>query len=172
MFKTVVKTKEVTTTLLPDVALLERSIDELRRMNDELSDSYNRIKTLTITFIGGSLAFLSFFYGSGNGGSLFIPDELYGQIIYALAVLFHGIGLSQLFLNTKPVIWHIPTDIKEHQALAFDSYAAFLQYCKEEYITTWNCNLKQHEKKQSTLHSSLTFLVISAIVLVIIKTFK
>lgn len=155
-------------TSLEKIQVHEKSIEELRRMHEEVCDIYKNIRTKTITFLGGGLALLSFLYG---GGDLFIPKEIYGRIFYSVGFVFYMSSLFLLFLAAQPVLWRLPTKIKKHKEMKFSTYLEFLVYIKNEYTDALNINFAHNEKKQKYLNSATVLLASGAILLLIIKSF-
>ena len=62
---------------------LKLSIEELKVMHDEICENYSNAKSKILFFLAGAFAFLSYLF---TGKDLFIPDELYGAIIYFLGL--------------------------------------------------------------------------------------
>lgn len=146
---------------------LKLSIDELRRMNDELCSTYISIRNKTLAFIAGSFALLTYLY---NGGDLFIPEQLYGKILYFIGLFLCLISIGILFLALHPVVWRMPTQSKSYKDKR--SYLGLLQYIRDEYIEGIGINISHCSNKQKLLNLAFNLLVIGAILLLVIKNFN
>jgi len=151
------------------VKIHEKSIEELRREDDWINKNLSETKTKILTFLGGSLAILSFIFA--NDGFQ-CPNQMYGKILYLVGLIICFISISLLFIAIQPVSWQIPTEVKEHVNLSKKDYLLFLKYIKKTYIETINYNLPQYEKKQKLLTIAALLLVIGSMLLLIIKNFN
>lgn len=147
------------------------SIEELRRMYDEICEHYTSTKNRILTFFTGSLAFLGFLYGDG-ANSILIPLETYGKTFYWMGLAAYLIAISLLIVAIQPIAWIIPTDFKEHKSLRYQNYLDFQNYVIDEYTQAIIFNQTNEEKKKRLLNVSFYLLTFGAIVLVIIKNFN
>jgi len=149
------------------IKLYKLSIEELRRMHDEIASAYNNVKIKIITFIGGGLALLNYLYSNGE---LFIPKETYGRIFYLLGLTFCITALLILFLATQPVEWRLPTESKNHKN--HNIYLKFLKYVRKEYVEAISINTSHLGKKQKRLNLASSLLIVGTVVLLVIKNFN
>jgi len=149
------------------IQLLKLSIEELRRMHDEITNAYSNVKIKIITFIGGELALLNSLYSNGE---LFLPKEVYGRIFYLLGLTSCVVALLVLCLSIQPVLWRMPTESKKHRKHKI--YLDFLKYVREEYVEALSINKSHLGKKQDRLDLASSLLMIGAVILLIIKNFN
>ena len=155
----------------PSVEVLKVTIDEQRRVYDELVDSKKHLDIKTLTLTGAGLALLTYLYASGN---LFVPEQLYGQILYVIgAVLAFG-AVGTLLYAVKPSgQWQFPTETDEKLVdLAEADEQAYLVYVKNRYIYCYKNNIKYYSKKQRLMNLSFFPLVFGGIILVAIKVLE
>lgn len=162
--------------------VLKVAVDEQRRFHDELTDSFKGLRTKILTFIGATLALLTFLYAGAskdNGAALstqerlFIPHELYGLIFYfaGLACLLYA--LAKLVHGAKPdATWSVPLEQDDYIGLNEKDEVVFLTKLKDEYVKTTSSNLKVHSKKSAALKDSFYPLLIGAILLVVLRYFQ
>jgi hypothetical protein len=162
-------------------AALLKSIEELRRTHDEISDLYQRIRMRVLTYIGFGFALLTLLYGDGGNqpedkaeifNRLFIPSELYGIILYFLGLFLIIVAICILFLATQSVLWRIPTDFKELKELKYQNFLEFLEYIRDEYIEALKINKAHCEKKQRYLDTATFPLIFGAVLLIVINYFS
>ena len=153
-----------------EIKVYEKSIEELRRMHDEVTIMFNIAKVRIITFMGGGFAFLSFIYATK--GELFIPDETYGKIFYSLGLALCITALILLFIATRGVQWRIPTESKKHDRFDHKNYLEYLKYTKREYVEAFKINHSHNEKKQSYLNFASSLLMTGALILIVIRNFN
>lgn len=145
------------------------AIEELRRYYDQVSELYTQIRTRILAFLGGGFAVLGYLYG--NGGDLFIPKQIYGMIFYLIGFMSFTTAMSTLFRATRPVIWRIPTEIKDLKQMKFKNELKLLEYIKDEYLEAIRIDSLHCEKKQQLLTYALYLEVIGGIVLLVLKNF-
>ena len=151
-----------------DEKTLETMIEELRRMNDWVDHAYQRVKTKTLTFLGGGLAVLTFLYSNGE---TFIPTETYGRIFY-----FCGLGavlgaIIMLFAALLPRMWEFSIESKDIDTVEKYSGVEYLKYVKDRLFLTYRTNIETYDKNQRLLNRSFYPLVFGAIILVVLKIF-
>ncbi len=151
------------------INILKLSVEELRRMHDELCDTYTSAKNKILAFLAGELGFLSYLY---YGGNLFFPQQIYGQIFYFIGIALLLIALAILFIAVQPVVWVIPTETKVHKDSKYVSYENFLQYIKDQYVEAFLINNAHCSKKHKLLNMAFYLLVIGATLLSVIKNFN
>jgi hypothetical protein len=156
--------------------VLKVIISEQHRDYDYLLHIYNRMKAtegLLLTAAFGALTYL--YYGSPDGAKstiakrLFIPAEDYGKVIYLIAAGFFLYGTIKLMLNTfgyNPwmTAYEMPkTDYQNNQE-------AVLQYYKKRYDECLKFNGDNYSHRKKELIFLFYCVLISAILLVVIKT--
>lgn len=161
-----VKRKQVQPPLSDE--MLEVTIDELRRAYDWVSHMYDKVKSKTLTFLGGGLALLIFLY---SGGNLFFPSQVYGQIFYVIGLGLVVCSLVMLFVSTLPRTWLLTVDSKDMDDMNFEDDNHYLQYVKNNYMEAYKFNKNIYEKNGKMLNLSFFPLVIGAIILVVLKIF-
>ncbi len=145
------------------------SIEELRRMYDEICDHYTGTKNRILTFLAGALGLLGFLYG---GGDLFIPEQIYGKVFYWIGLGSYIVATGLLIVAVQPILWHMPTDFKEHKKTRYSTLLDFQEYVIDEYINSISQNQIGDEKKKKLLTIAFALLTLGAIVLVVLKNFK
>lgn len=155
----------------PSVPVLKTAIEEQRRVYDELVDSKKHLDIKTLTLTGAGLALLTYLYASG---SLFIPEQLYGQILYVVGALLLFGAVGTLLYAVKPSgQWEFPTETDEKLVnLSETDEQAFLIYVKNRYIYCYKHNIKYYSKKQRLMNLSFFPLVFGGIILVGIKVLE
>jgi hypothetical protein len=164
------------TVSLPDEkAILQLTIEELRRTYDWLDSAYVRLKTKTLTFLGAGLAVLTFLY---NGGNTFIPHETYGIIFYFGGLILLLSALALLLIALLPRHWEFSVEIPDIEAISFPSKKdfleneqAYLEYIKNRYVTAYKMNISTYEANQKLLNLSFYPLVLGAIILTVLRMF-
>lgn len=155
----------------PSVPVLQATIAEQQRVYDELVESKRQVNIKTLTLGGAGLALFTYLY---TGGDLFIPDEIYGRILYVIgAVLALGAEGVLLFAIKPSGRWELPTE-SEHKLknLSETSERDYLEYIKDRYIYCFKHNSKHYSKKQRLMNLSFFPLVFGAIILVAIKVLE
>lgn len=149
-------------------------VEEQRRDYDYLLKIYDRAGAkenvlLTATF--GIIAYLYYSPPDGNTGivqRLFVPQEDYGVVIYIIAAGFFIFALFKLMLN-------VFGDNKWETAYesAKNEYAGDqLQYVKNRYDACHTTNLESYNKRKRDLRFCFYCILVSAIILIVIKTLK
>lgn len=151
-----------------DDETLKLTIEELRRTNDWISNSYDKVKTKTFTFLGGGFGLLIFLYSSGD---IFFPKEDYGRIFYVLGLALLIGSIVMLFVSLLPRIWEFSTDCDELEELNFEDHSHYLQYVKSNYIKQYRKNKHTYEKNQRIMSLAFYPLTLGAIIMVVLKIF-
>ena len=154
-----------------DNAILELTIEELRRTLDWLSAASDSVKTKALTFMGGGLALLAYLYAS-DAGDIFYPDETYGRIFYAVGLALIIGALVMLFNSLLPRRWDFSIDSSDLEDMNFEDHNHYLQYVKDNYITAYKRNLATYNTSHRILNLSFFPLVIGGIILVVLKIFN
>ena len=145
------------------------AIEELRRANDELSHSYNTAKSRSFTFIAGGLGLLAFLY-SGKG--IFMPQEIYGQILYAMGLGLMGVALLLLLAAILGRRWELSLESRDLDKMDFRDDEHFLKYVKDRNMYAYKCNIAVYGKTQKYLGIALNPLIVGAIILLVMKIFS
>lgn len=166
----------------PSVEVLRIAVEEQRRFHDELTSSFRGLRNKTLSFIGATLALLTFLYAgasSSDGGNLttaerlFIPHELYGLIFYFVGLSCIIYALGKLVHGAKPdAVWSVPLEQRDYANLIEDDERRFLQKLKDEYVAKTEENLQVHAKKSEALKDSFYPLLVGAILLVVLRYFQ
>lgn len=160
----------------PDsVRILELKIVEQRNDYDFLTKAYESAKVKNISFLAAGLALLGYLYTTTGDGSLkkklFIPDQPYGVIIYAMSAFLFLAALTALLYALRPRRWSTAYDDKQEEILAKQGYEFYLDYMSRRYEAISKTNGASYKAKQVLLDMSLLPLVIGGILLLVLKTF-
>lgn len=151
-----------------DDAILLLTIEELRRALSWLDHAYDKVKTKTLTFLGGGLAVLTFLYASGD---LFFPEEFYGRIFYVTGLALMISAIIMLFMSMWPRIWEFTIDSDDLEDMNFTDKSHYIQYVKSNYMKAYKSNSITYAKNHRILHRAFFPLVAGAIILVVLKIF-
>ena|SRR5579862_8159721 len=158
----------------PSVEVLRVAIEEQRRFHDELTEAYHGVSVKILTLAGGGLALLTFLYSNPADpkNPLFIPQQLYGKIIYFAALLSTLAALGLLIHGIKPTgQWEVAPETEALESLDETDEHKYLLYVKNRYVACFKNNLKEYSFKHKYLKLSFYPLVFGAIILVVIKLF-
>jgi len=164
--------------LLSDIKSLKAIITEQTRDYDYLKSIYDRMRataSILLTAAFGVIAYLYYNAPLGQktsiGQRLFVPSEDYGKVIYFIAGGFFIYGVFKLMLlvfGDNPWMTTYENEKKDYS----NDEAANLQYIKKRYDKCLNFNGKKYEERRVELKFLFFCLLISAIVLIVIKTLK
>lgn len=153
----------------PSAGVLRIAIEEQRREYDLLNDAKHRVAAKTLTLAGAGLALLTFLYSSGK---LFIPNEMYGKVFYAVGALLTLGAVSVLLYATKPAgRWELPPEVGHLENLNEKDERRYLEYVKDRYLACYQLNAKHYQTKQRLMNMSFYPLVFGAIILIVIRIF-
>lgn len=149
-------------------------IDEQRRDYDYLLHIYNRMRAtesilLTATF--GILAYL-YYAGDKNAGimeRLFVPSEDYGMVIYTIAAAFFTYGLLKLMMTVFGKNWWMTAYETSKECYEYTTLETLL-YVKKRYDACAEFNGRKYSERKENLTNLFYYILISAIILIIIKT--
>lgn len=161
-----------------EVESLKLLIEEQRRDYDYLQSIYDRTRAtegVLLTAAFGIVAYL--YYNAPLGGKisiaerLFIPAEDYGKVIYFIAAGFFVYGLFKLMLT---VFGNNPWMTAYESAKTNYSYDHLetLRYIKERYEACHQFNGDKYAKRKKELVFLFYCILVSAIILIVIKTLK
>lgn len=152
-------------------------VEEQRRDYDVLARLFERTETKTYTLLAAAFALLTYLYSSvaekqaSFADRLFIPDELYGVVIYFGALLVF-LGSIAILLYAIKVPYKVATAFdNEQEDEKLEDYETYLQYMKKRYLRASGINLKAYQRKHSLYNLAFLPLVLSGILLLSIKTF-
>lgn len=156
---------------------LELVLEEQRRDYDVLAKLHERTETKTYTLLAASFALLTYLYSSvadkqnSFADRLFIPEQLYGVVIYFGALFVFLISIAILLYAIK-VPYKVATafDNEQDDEILAD-YEKYLRYMKKRYLRASSINIKAYQRKHSLYNLAFLPLVLSAILLLSIKTF-
>lgn len=153
-------------------------IEEQKRDYDYLKSIYDRTRateSILLTAAFGIIAYLYYTAPLGSKSSiaerLFIPTEDYGKVIYFIAAGFFAYGLFKLMLT---VFGHNPwmTAYESTKTDYSHDELETLQYVKGRYDICHAFNHDKYKKRKKQLIFLFYTILISAIILIVIKTLK
>jgi len=157
---------------------MELIIEEQHRDYDYLLHIYNRMRateSVLLTAVFGIVAYLYYKAPVGSKTSitdrLFIPSQDYGKVIYSIAAGFFVYGLLKLMLNVfgkNPWMTAYET-VKTNYTY---KYIETLEYIKNRYDACYEFNSKGYAKRKNELEFLFYCILISATILIVIKTLK
>jgi hypothetical protein len=151
-------------------------IEEQKRDYDYLLHIFNRLRATEGLLLTAGFGIVAYLYGSGASGRssellqrLFFPAEQYGQVIYLIAMGFFAYAMYELMSKVFG---------KNHWMTAYDSskdsytYKALdtLIYIKQRYDECGVHNGKRYFERKDGLSSLFYRILVSAIILIVIKT--
>lgn len=165
------------------ISILSVALDEQRRFHDELTHSYDTIKSKTVLYIGAILAVLTFLYSGALNESktmrerLFIPAELYGMLFYFFGLACIAYALFILIRSMRSVVrWEVYTDITEKRVVnGIDEELGqreYLQDMVDGYEGATERNLKLHAAKYDAIKNAFSPMVGGAIILIVLRFFQ
>lgn len=157
-------------------AILRLTIEELRHTYDWVDGAFSRMRTKTLTFVGGGLATLTFLYA---GGETFIPTQTYGKIFYFVGLgLLLGAIATLLNVLLRKMSKEFSIEEKDIEAIEFPSTKdfleneeAYLKYVKDRYYFAYKMNVKVYEYCCKWQGRAFLPLLIGAIILAVLKIF-
>ena len=165
------------------IHILSTTLDEQRRFHDEITKSFDNIKSKIILYIGAILAVMTFLYSSAlDGGKttqerLFIPKELYGVLFYFFGLMCLIYALSVLIRAMRmDTQWEVYTETAErHVVGGVDEKLAHQEYLQEMvngYETAISKNLRSHRIKSVAIQTAFSPMIAGAIILVVLRLFQ
>ena len=154
---------------------LKLIIEEQRHNHDYLLRIYERAGSKENVLLTAAFGILIYLYSSpsnSDGGimaRLSIPTEDYGIVIYVIAVGFFIFGLFRLMLSVfGDSIWETPyeTSKKDYLPTANEN----LKYIKKRHDESMLTNRESYDKRKNNLRLCFFSILISAIILIVIKT--
>lgn len=162
-----------------DKETLRLYIHEQSRFHDELTSSSNGAKTKIATYIGTILALFAFLYAGALDPTktvlqrLFIPDELYGKIFYAIGLFFLLFALGKLIHGARPNgFWSVgyqSSDLIDVESMSETDYLIKLKNNNDEARAS---NIDQYNKKFVALKDAFFPMLIGAIIMIVLRYFQ
>jgi len=165
-----------------DTTAEERSvnliIEEQRRDYDYLQNIYERAGAKENVLLAAGYGVVIYLYSTpassaGNGiiKRLFIPSQDYGLVIYVIAAAFFLYHLFKLTLNVfGDSKWE--TAYQTSKSSYSKDPLAIAKYVKKRYDTAHEVNVTSYLKRKRDLKICFYCILISAIILIVIKTLK
>lgn len=144
----------------------ELLLEELRIIYSRLDEALSTAKTRILTFLGAGLALLSYLYGSG---SLFIPEQRYGVVLYFIGLGLVIAGMGFLLRGLRTSFWSVPLETKLLKMHRYKTHLELLEELIDEYTECLTSNIVRYEAKVSSLNSGFFSLLCGAILLLVIK---
>lgn len=167
------------TQLNEDDKALHLIIEEQRRDYDYLLKIYDRAGAKENVLLAAGYGIVAYLYSNGptDGksagiiGRLFVPAQDYGLVIYVIAASFFTYGLFKLTLNVfGDSEWETAYETAK-KSYSKDSYSV-ATYVKKRYDIAHKINLESYIKRKRDLKLCFYCILISAIILIVIKTLK
>lgn len=151
----------------PSESITQLAIEELKQINELYNKSYDQLRTRVITIMAAEFALLGYLYR--DPGEWFIPDNIYGIILYAVGWLCLIVSFTALLLGLNSTTWYYPMEIKDLKKLRYKTTEDFLGEIKDEYLLTIELNTIPYEKKQRLFKFGLYALIMGGIILMAIS---
>lgn len=153
----------------------ELIITEQHRDNDYMQKIYERAGSKENVLLAATFGIIAYLYstpsgkGSGIIDRLSIPREDYGLVIYVIAAAFFLYGFFKLMFNVfGDNSWS--TAYESNKQSYSNNPAKTAKYIKSRYDTIHSTNLASHIKRKRDLKICFFCILISAIILIVIKT--
>lgn len=148
---------------------------EQKRDYDYLLHIYNRLRATEGLLLTASFGIIVYLYNGGpnDGGiieRLSIPDQDYGRIIYFAAVSFFAYGVFKLM---KSVFGNNPWMTayqREKVDYRYSNKLHTIKYVKKRYEECFDYNFSKYNNRRDELLFLFYSILISAIILIVIKT--
>lgn len=170
------------------IEILRETITDLRRRYDAIYVMYSGIRSQTITFIGAGFTLLGYLYYPTNTSCsnfqieknfeilinrLFIPEEIYGKILYALAIFLIFTAMIRLLLSVRGFRWEFSCHEEKFDDIENkETNLSFLQYMRNSYLRVTKLNLSVYEIRHKIVNESLLMLSVGGILMILIKIFN
>ena len=159
---------------LPDneKEVLGLSLEELRRLYDNICTSFDHLRTKSLALLAGEVAIVTFLFASDGSDKTFFPDAIYGLVFASIGVVFLGASFVLFLWALAPTQWHHPPDTKRLQdpdgSINRDP-KKFLRYLKNDYITTIRSCIMKISSRAKGLTWGIYLLSIGIFILILIK---
>lgn len=157
---------------------LEVLLAEQRRDYDYLLHIYNRLRAMEQVLLTACFGVIAYLYYTAPTSikpsiahRLFIPSEDYGKVIYLIAASFFLLATMKLIFN---VFGNNPWETAHESAKSDYTYAQIdtLMYIQSRYKVCHKHNASQYEKRRREMVVLFYSILISATILVVIKTLR
>jgi hypothetical protein len=157
---------------------LKLIVEEQRIDYSYLLHIYNRTRATENILLTAAFGIIAYLYHPTSDGSrtsiaerLFLPAEDYGRVIYFIAAAFFFYAVLKLTLtvfgdNPWETAYETPKDNYTHR------HVDTLEYVKERYDTCQKINSKNYMDRKKQLVFLFYCILLSAIILIVIKTLK
>lgn len=150
-------------------------VAEQKRDNDYLLHIYNRLRAIEGLLLTASFGIIVYLYsGETNGGGIIdrlsVPSEDYGMLIYIVAASFFIYGVFKLMnkvFGKNPWMTAYERDKVDYR---YSDSLHTIKYIKERYEKCFDYNCNKYNNRKEELLFLFYCILISAIVLVVIKT--
>ena len=165
------------------ISILLTALEEQRRFHDEITNSFDNIKSKTVLYIGAMLTVLTFLYSGALDNTksmrarLFMPTELYGMLFYffGLACVIYALFVLIRAMRSDTQ-WEVYTETAERRVIGgVDkklNQKEYLQEMVDGYELATNKNLKAHGIKAEAIKTAFSPMIGGAIILVVLRFFQ
>lgn len=120
------------------IELLKECVGELRRLYDNISNSFEQLRTKALAILAGEVAIITFLFAPTDNGSFFGPVvPVYGFVVFGLGIALLIIAFGMFLTVLSSVGWTHPPeekDIVDLKKRFNNSPVEFLEYLKGEYM--------------------------------------
>lgn len=156
------------------VKVLKIALEELRRVHDHITNSYDQLRTKALTMIAGEVAIVAFLFSDQNA-KLIMPHDLAGIIFFLTALS----GLLSAFLllirSIAPGTWYVPGDMEEIEQInngsdnRYETDEKFLLFLRKDYLeSSYKC-IQIINRRANWVNWGLYILLASVIILIALK---
>jgi hypothetical protein len=165
------------------IAILLTALDEQRRFHDEITKSFDSIKSKIVLYIGAMLTVLTFLYSGALDVNktmqerLFIPKELYGMLFYFFGIVCLIYALFELIRAMRiDTQWEVYSETTERRIVGcIDNtldQKKYLQEMVNGYEAATHKNLNAHGIKSVAIQTAFSPMIGGAIILVVLRFFQ
>lgn len=158
------------------IEALNLIIDAQKEDYNYLLHIFNRMRATEGLLLTAGFGIAAYLYSSGPSGTsanlierLFFPTEDYGQIIYLIAMAFFAYGMYELMSKVfgKNHWMTVYESVKDNYSFR---HLDTLEYFKQRYDKCSEHNAKRYFERKEGLSSLFYRVLVSAIILIVIKT--
>lgn len=119
-----------------DVEVLRICVEELRRLYDSVSVSFEQLRTKALALIAGEVAIIAFLFSPNSGRFFISPAPVYGFVIFGIGLALLALSFIMLLTVISTVSWTHPPDEKDIKDLnnKFKTEESFLTALKDDYM--------------------------------------
>lgn len=162
-----------------DKQTLKEYIKQQENFYNAITGANHNLKNKIMTYTGTILALLAFLYSGALDEKksvlqkLFIPEELYGKIFYAVGLFLVLYAFGKLLKGARPNgRWHMgfaSDDVKLVENMKEEDY---LKKLKDDNDEALDCDLKEYNSRFVAIKDSFYPMVIGGIILVVLRYFQ